>query len=83
MVHSSDKRTQVAEHSFNLRGESKLELLVNVHAVFHLPPLLNVPIDAATIRLQSGLGLNMLEEKLAGIPFIHRGFGKHAVCHVS
>lgn len=80
MIHASDKGAQIPEHAFNLRGESKLEFLVDVHAVRDLPPLLNRSINPCSIRLQSGLRLHVLEEELRCILLVHGRFLQHTVC---
>jgi len=73
MIHSADEGAKIPEHAFNLRGQAELEPFVDVPAVRHWPPVVNALVYRSPIGLQAGTGLNVLEEKLGGIPSIHRG----------
>src|SRR3990167_834755 len=77
MIHPADKGAKIPEHPLNLRGQSKLKLLVNVDPMRHWPPVIDLLVDAGSIRLETTAGLNMLEEKLRGVPLVHGGFREH------
>lgn len=67
MVHPSYERSQISEHSFDLRGQFKFPASVDVRPVRDGPPGVDASVEASSIRLHSALWLHEFIQELAGL----------------
>lgn len=67
MIHPADECPQIAEHSFDLRGQFKLPLSVNVGPMLHRPPRVDAPVDASSVGLESATRLHELIQELTSV----------------
>lgn len=71
MVHSAYECAEIPEASFDLRGESELEPLVDIDLVRHGPGVFDVFVDTSSVRLQSASWSHALKQEPGDIRLVH------------